>query len=90
MRASCRCAKAYAQVRTVIWDLFKRYGTPAAMAAAHETEVARIIKPLGLVKRAKYLTELSRQYQCDSWTDVRQLMGIGCASPLQGPSCCAV
>jgi len=61
-----------AQVRKVIWALFKLCPTPEAMAAADLDAISAIVAPLGLnKKRGAMLQRFSRDYIT---LDVRPLL----------------
>ncbi len=64
-------------VRHVIWDLFQLVPTPEAALAAPEAALARIIAPLGLVKRASYIRRMSEQYLRADWASPEELCGCG-------------
>jgi methyl-CpG-binding domain protein 4 len=64
-------------VRRVIWELFQLIPTPEAATAVAEADIARILKPLGLVKRAAYIQRMSAQYLGGEWRHVEQLCGCG-------------
>jgi methyl-CpG-binding domain protein 4 len=64
-------------VRRVIWDLFELIPTPEAALAAPLDAIVRIIRPLGLTRRAGYIQRLSEQYLHSDWRNVRELTGCG-------------
>jgi methyl-CpG-binding domain protein 4 len=65
------------QVRPIIWEFFRRYSTPEAAASADETELAELIRPLGLYnRRAKSIIRLSSAIT-RPWRDVDDLPGVG-------------
>ena len=64
-------------VRRVIWELFELIPTPEAALAVPEADIARIIKPLGLTKRAAYIQRMSAQYLGGAWRSVAELSGCG-------------
>jgi methyl-CpG-binding domain protein 4 len=64
-------------VRRVIWELFQLIPTPEAALAAPLEAIVRIIRPLGLTKRAGYIQRLSQQYLHSDWRNVRELTGCG-------------
>jgi hypothetical protein len=64
-------------VRRVIWELFQLIPTPEAALAAPLDAIVRIIRPLGLTKRAGYIQRLSQQYLQSDWRNVRELTGCG-------------
>ena len=64
-------------VRRVIWELFELIPTPEAALAVPEADIARIIKPLGLTKRAAYIQRMSAQYLGGAWRSVAELAGCG-------------
>ena len=67
-----------AVVRTLIWELFALIPTPEeAAVAVPEGDILRIIRPLGLSKRAGYIKKLSEQYLRDDWRVVTELAGCG-------------
>lgn len=64
-------------VRRIIWDLFELAGTPEAALAVPEAAIERIVRPLGLARRAGLLRRLSAAYLEAKWTTVSQLPGCG-------------
>ena len=51
------------QVRKVVWQLFKLYPNPRALAAADAKQVEQLIYPLGLMtKRAVMIIRFSQEY----------------------------
>ena len=66
-----------AVVRTLIWELFALIPTPEAAVAVPEEDILRIIRPLGLSKRAGFIKRLSEQYLRDDWRVVTDLAGCG-------------
>lgn len=76
---ACICLNktSCAVVRTLIWELFQLIPTPEAAVATPEDAILRIIRPLGLSKRAGYIKRLSEQYLSDDWRVVTELAGCG-------------
>ncbi len=67
---------SHKQVRPIIWTLFERYPTAAAMSDADETELAALIKPLGFQnRRAKSLRRMSADFAAGKRID--ELHGVG-------------
>lgn len=66
-----------AVVRTLIWELFELCPTPEAAVSTDEEAIRRIIRPLGLAKRAGYIRRLSAQYLAGEWRVVTELAGCG-------------
>jgi len=65
------------QVDTVRDELFSRYPTPKDMMNANQSELADLLKPLGLYnRRAKSLIKMSKGY-VKGFKDVSELYGIG-------------
>ena len=65
------------QVDTVRDELFSRYPTPQDMMNANQSELADLLKPLGLYnRRAKSLIKMSKGY-VKGFKDVSELYGIG-------------
>ena len=65
------------QVDTVRDKLFKKYPTPKDMMKANKSELAKILKPLGLYnRRAKSLIKMSKGY-VKGFKSVDELFGIG-------------
>ena len=65
------------QVDTVRDELFKRYPTPKDMMNANQSELAELLKPLGLYnRRAKSLKRMSEGY-VKGFNSVDELYGIG-------------
>ena len=65
------------QVDTVRDELFSRYPTPKDMMNANQSELAVLLKPLGLYnRRAKSLIKMSKGY-VKGFKDVSELYGIG-------------
>ena len=65
------------QVDTVRNELFKRYPTPKDMMNANQSELAELLKPLGLYnRRAKSLKKMSEGY-VKGFKSVDELYGIG-------------
>ena len=65
------------QVDTVRNELFKRYPTPKDMMNANQSELAELLKPLGLYnRRAKSLKKMSEGY-VKGFNSVDELYGIG-------------
>jgi len=65
------------QVDTVRDELFKRYPTPKDMMNANQSELAELLKPLGLYnRRAKSLKRMSEGY-VKGFKSVDELYGIG-------------
>ena len=76
---ACICLNktSCAVVRTLIWELFQLIPTPEAALTVPEEDILRIIRPLGLSKRAGYIKRLSEQYLRDDWRVVTELAGCG-------------
>ena len=65
------------QVDTIRDELFKRYPTPKKMMNANQSELAELLKPLGLYnRRAKSLKKMSEGY-VKGFKSVDELYGIG-------------
>ena len=65
------------QVDTVRDELFSRYPTPKDMMNANQSELAVLLKPLGLYnRRAKSLIKMSKGY-VKGFKNVSELYGIG-------------
>jgi len=65
------------QVDTIRDELFKRYPTPKDMMNANQSELAELLKPLGLYnRRAKSLKRMSEGY-VKGFNSVDELYGIG-------------
>ena len=65
------------QVDTVRDELFNRYPTPTDMMNANQSELAELLKPLGLYnRRAKSLKRMSEGY-VKGFKSVDELYGIG-------------
>ena len=65
------------QVDTIRDELFSRYPTPNDMMNANESELADLLKPLGLYnRRAKSLKKMSEGY-VKGFNSVDELYGIG-------------
>ena len=65
------------QVDVIRDELFKRYPTPKDMMNADESELADLLKPLGLYnRRAKSLKKMSEGY-VKGFESVDELYGIG-------------
>ena len=65
------------QVDVIRDELFKRYPTPKDMMNADESELADLLKPLGLYnRRAKALKKMSEGY-VKGFESVDELYGIG-------------
>ena len=65
------------QVDTVRDELFSRYPTPKDMMNANQSELADLLKPLGLYnRRAKSLIKMSKGY-VKGFKNVSELYGIG-------------
>ena len=65
------------QVDVIRDELFNRYPTPKDMMNADETELADLLKPLGLYnRRAKSLKKMSEGY-VEGFKSVDELYGIG-------------
>ena len=65
------------QVDVVRDELFNRYPTPKDMMSANESELAKLLKPLGLYnRRAKSLKKMSEGY-VKGFKSVDELYGIG-------------
>ena len=64
-------------IDTVRHELFKKYPTPKDMMKANKSELAKILKPLGLYnRRAKSLIKMSKGY-VKGFKSVDELFGIG-------------
>eukprot|EP00741_Cyanophora_paradoxa_P006580 tig00001025_g6367.t1 len=67
-----------AQVRAVVWALFERWPTAAALATADEGALRELVTPLGLYnKRARTLVRFAREFLTLPWTAPSQLHGVG-------------
>ena len=65
------------QVDVIRDELFKRYPTPKDMMNANQSELAELLKPLGLYnRRAKSLKKMSEGY-VKGFKSVDELYGIG-------------
>ena len=65
------------QVDVIRDELFNRYPTPKDMMNANESELAKLLKPLGLYnRRAKSLKKMSEGY-VKGFKSVDELYGIG-------------
>ena len=65
------------QVDVIRDELFKRYPTPKKMMKANQSELAELLKPLGLYnRRAKSLKKMSEGY-VKGFKSVDELYGIG-------------
>jgi methyl-CpG-binding domain protein 4 len=65
------------QVDTIRDELFSRYPTPKDMMKADQSELAELLKPLGLYnRRAKSLKKMSEGY-VKGFKSVDELYGIG-------------
>ena len=65
------------QVDTIRDELFSRYPTPKDMMNANQSELAVLLKPLGLYnRRAKSLIKMSKGY-VKGFKNVSELYGIG-------------
>ena len=65
------------QVDVIRDELFKRYPTPKKMMNANQSELAELLKPLGLYnRRAKSLKKMSKGY-VKGFKSVDELYGIG-------------
>ena len=65
------------QVDVIRDELFKRYPTPKDMMNADESELAKLLQPLGLYnRRAKSLKKMSEGY-VKGFNSVDELYGIG-------------
>eukprot|EP01117_Protostelium_nocturnum_P019897 TRINITY_DN8739_c0_g1_i1.p1 TRINITY_DN8739_c0_g1~~TRINITY_DN8739_c0_g1_i1.p1 ORF type:complete len:314 (-),score=88.43 TRINITY_DN8739_c0_g1_i1:45-986(-) len=66
------------QVKTVIYKLFRTYPTPKDMLENGSIEeIADIIQPLGLIKRAEYIFTFTQQFLEDCWKYPIELKGVG-------------
>lgn len=68
------------QVRSVIWDVFKRYPDPSSMSLADPVELASMIRPCGLYStRAKRIIRMSSECVSDpDWKNhPERLHGVG-------------
>eukprot|EP00741_Cyanophora_paradoxa_P006578 tig00001025_g6365.t1 len=66
------------QVRAVVWVLFERWPTAAALATADEGALRELVTPLGLYnKRARTLVRFAREFLTLPWTAPSQLHGVG-------------
>ena len=66
-----------AQVRGVICEFFSLCPTPEATADVPVERIASVIAPLGLVKRAQTIKQLSLEYLTHDWKKVTELHGCG-------------
>ena len=83
MRSAAQCTDA--QLNVVVKDLFAKYPSPAALAAATPEEIEEIVKPCGLGKSKardihKCMTTLVEQYNGqvpDDFDKLLKLPGVG-------------
>ena len=81
VRLAAQCTDA--RVNVVVKDLFAKYPSPAALAAATPEEIEEIVKPCGLGKskaRDKCMTTLVEQYNGqvpDDFDKLLKLPGVG-------------
>lgn len=65
------------QVRPVINEFFKLYPDASTAALADESQLAELLRPLGLHnRRARTIIKLSNAIQ-EEWSDVKRLPGVG-------------
>jgi len=65
------------QVDTIRDELFTKYPTPKDMMKANQSELAELLKPLGLYnRRAKSLIKMSKGY-VKGFKSVDELFGVG-------------
>lgn len=66
------------QVKPILDEFFSRYPGPEALAASSQEELIPLIRSLGFYnKRSATLIRFSKEYLEKSWTDPRDLHGIG-------------
>ena len=66
------------QVDGVIYELFRRWPTPALLETAPVTELEDLLKPLGMWrKRTRTLLRFNREYQEGAWKTAKDLHGCG-------------
>lgn len=62
----------------ILPNVFRRYPTAEAMAAADFDELSQMVAPLGFRnRRAKNLIDMSRRFLTSNWDDPRDLPGVG-------------
>lgn len=67
-----------AQMEPVVEEMFQRWPTPQALAAASDADLEDLIKPLGMQrKRTQTLKKMSAQYAAGGWKQAKELYGIG-------------
>jgi hypothetical protein len=72
----CRARRTSAE--PVLWDLLDAWPDPEALGAAPSEAVEDIVRPLGLHRnRARHLIRLSQRWHTDSWSELRDLPGVG-------------
>jgi methyl-CpG-binding domain protein 4 len=68
----------YKQVRKIIFDFFKRWPGPTEAAIADPNEMVKMLRPLGFYNvRTKQIMRFSKEYLEKSWSDPKELYGIG-------------
>ena len=66
------------QVKHVIWEFFRRWPTPSAVADADSDEIRELIRPLGFYnRRTDRLQELSRHVRDHGVTIDGGMPGVG-------------
>uniref|UniRef100_A0A7N0VCB8 Uncharacterized protein n=1 Tax=Kalanchoe fedtschenkoi TaxID=63787 RepID=A0A7N0VCB8_KALFE len=65
------------QAARAIPNLFNLCPTAEMATKVATEEIEKVIKGLGLLKRARMIQRLSQEYLDDSWTHVTQLHGVG-------------
>jgi methyl-CpG-binding domain protein 4 len=62
----------------IMWQFFERWPTPEEAAEADESEIAELLKKLGLHRRrARTLKVMSQQFIDGNWLEPDELYGIG-------------
>jgi len=67
-----------AQMEPVVEEMFRRWPTPQALAAATDADLEDLIRPLGMQrKRTQTLKRMSAEYAAGGWKQAKELHGIG-------------
>jgi methyl-CpG-binding domain protein 4 len=62
----------------VVEEMFQRWPTPQALAAASDADLEDLIRPLGMQrKRTQTLKRMSTEYAAGGWKQAKELHGIG-------------
>lgn len=62
----------------VLQDMFESWSTPELMACSITEDLEEVLHPLGLHRnRARFLQQLSNKWFTESWSDLRDLNGVG-------------